>query len=643
MGQHSAQLAHQPSSHIALNSIPSYPLPGVVAGASLSTKYEQPQSLASWDSPSQTPFQQSSQRQSASTNPMLTGFRPMSSMIPRSPASVTATRSEIHDNTLWRGDTRNVSLESSFSTPPPHPEVSLTYSSWAPGYSAPGGTSFPYFLSAPQPSKRKRSGSPPGPTRYRSRRPPPSWLLNEQPFPNSVHGGDAVEASPYSFNPQAVPVPLSRDVHPDSVVLSLDPLPSYHVPSSISTTSSTSSNAVSRPQLGELTPGFPSHGMEGTQRGNPVSSPSSNASSQNRSSSFSGSYGLSDTGSWNTPIGWLGGPQYSMQRSTSNGNANQPHMIATSSAFPGWQNTEGKRRESSQIATAPEYTELATRTALRGHQTSSTVTPSTTSTNPTLDHERQQQPQQQQRQQGAVQLAPAGMRPKSSRHPLRVQNPDDNSDSSDEQNDGGAFFKYPRNTNGLRINVPLSPSTTGNNTLQGLVIQSPASNSPSTTPCSFSMSPASVEASPLTLPSTKVIPRHRDHLGPSTHLANSGPSSNPDIENENTSSEEEDTTALKQKLAMLGESVQIERKPATREQQARRWNFESALEDESSVGETERMGARFGPPAYSVSLRNRTSDEYSRVIESGESQRIKRPVAPMRDVFGRPVGERAGF
>jgi hypothetical protein len=75
--------------------------------------------------------------------------------------------------------------------------------------------------------------------------------------------------------------------------------------------------------------------------------------------------------------------------------------------------------------------------------------------------------------------SPAGMPPKGTRAPLRVQNPDNNSASSDEQSDSGARFYSHRGTNGLRVHVPLSPSSTGNNTLQGLVIQTPVSTTPS--------------------------------------------------------------------------------------------------------------------------------------------------------------------
>lgn len=71
------------------------------------------------------------------------------------------------------------------------------------------------------------------------------------------------------------------------------------------------------------------------------------------------------------------------------------------------------------------------------------------------------------------------MPPKLNRPPLRVQNPDNNSDSSDEQSDRGAPPYGQQRINGLRVNVPLSPSTTGNNTLRGLVIQTPVETSPS--------------------------------------------------------------------------------------------------------------------------------------------------------------------
>jgi hypothetical protein len=70
------------------------------------------------------------------------------------------------------------------------------------------------------------------------------------------------------------------------------------------------------------------------------------------------------------------------------------------------------------------------------------------------------------------------MPPRAPRAPLRVQNPDNNSDSSDEQSDDHSRYFNSRATNGighLNVLVPLSPSSSGNNTLQGLVIQTPVS------------------------------------------------------------------------------------------------------------------------------------------------------------------------
>ena len=131
--------------------------------------------------------------------------------------------------------------------------------------------------------------------------------------------------------------------------------------------------------------------------------------------------------------------------------------------------------------------------------------------------------------------------------------------------------------------------------------------------------------------------------------ANNGSSPNQDTEDGNTSLEEEDITSLREKLAALGETVQIERKLAKREQQARRWNRESAQEDEIAatyMGESERIGTGFGPASSmgaSVLARNEMLEEYLRTGEPSESEKVKRVATPKRDVFGRPVSECAFF
>lgn len=72
------------------------------------------------------------------------------------------------------------------------------------------------------------------------------------------------------------------------------------------------------------------------------------------------------------------------------------------------------------------------------------------------------------------------MPPRTGRSILRVQNPDVNSDSSDEHSDGPTSHYNMRGTNGmgLHVHVPLTPTSTGNSTLQDMAIYTPVTNSP---------------------------------------------------------------------------------------------------------------------------------------------------------------------
>jgi hypothetical protein len=114
--------------------------------------------------------------------------------------------------------------------------------------------------------------------------------------------------------------------------------------------------------------------------------------------------------------------------------------------------------------------------------------------------------------------------------------------------------------------------------------------------------------------------------------------SSPDAEteDENASLDEDD---LREKLAALGETVQIERRFARGEQQAKRWNRESGLEDGLSVGfeDTDRgVAASMGA---SVLTRNEMLAGYLGQRDAVEVERVKMPSTPKRDVFGRPVSE----
>jgi len=133
-----------------------------------------------------------------------------------------------------------------------------------------------------------------------------------------------------------------------------------------------------------------------------------------------------------------------------------------------------------------------------------------------------------------------------------------------------------------------------------------------------------------------------------------GSSPNPDTEEDegDESFGEEDINALREKLAALGESVQIERTFAKREQLTRRWNRESGVEEggvEESVGTVTGAatgGLGIGPASLGASVlaRNEMLDGYLRqgVQLPGsvsDSEKVKRAVTPVRDVFGRPVSE----
>jgi hypothetical protein len=115
-------------------------------------------------------------------------------------------------------------------------------------------------------------------------------------------------------------------------------------------------------------------------------------------------------------------------------------------------------------------------------------------------------------------------------------------------------------------------------------------------------------------------------------------SPNAETEDENASLDEDDVNALREKLAALGETVQIERRFARGEQQAKRWNRESGLEDGIAVGfeDADRMAASMGA---SVVTRNEMLAGYLGQRDVVEVERVKMPSTPKRDVFGRPVSE----
>ncbi|CAG8717549.1 6638_t:CDS:2, partial [Acaulospora colombiana] len=73
------------------------------------------------------------------------------------------------------------------------------------------------------------------------------------------------------------------------------------------------------------------------------------------------------------------------------------------------------------------------------------------------------------------------MPPRLGRTQLRVQNPDNDSGSSEGDSDQDTRYYANRGVNGvghLKLRVPLSPASTGNNTLQSLAIQTPVSPLP---------------------------------------------------------------------------------------------------------------------------------------------------------------------
>jgi hypothetical protein len=120
-----------------------------------------------------------------------------------------------------------------------------------------------------------------------------------------------------------------------------------------------------------------------------------------------------------------------------------------------------------------------------------------------------------------------------------------------------------------------------------------------------------------------------------------GSSPTPETDDGNTSLEEEDVTSLREKLAALGESVQIERTFAKREQQARRWNRESGLEGSVEESNGTVTGSGVGPASMGVSVlaRNEMLDGYLRQGGPSDSEKVRRGATPKRDVFGRPVSE----
>jgi hypothetical protein len=111
-------------------------------------------------------------------------------------------------------------------------------------------------------------------------------------------------------------------------------------------------------------------------------------------------------------------------------------------------------------------------------------------------------------------------------------------------------------------------------------------------------------------------------------------------DDEDLSMGEEDMTSLRERLAQLGESVQMERRFARGEQQAKRWNRESGLEEgnyDDHLSEMDRMGTT--PMVNSVITRSEMLDGYLRKGETSETEKVRRPPTPKRDVFGRPVSK----
>lgn len=127
---------------------------------------------------------------------------------------------------------------------------------------------------------------------------------------------------------------------------------------------------------------------------------------------------------------------------------------------------------------------------------------------------------------------------------------------------------------------------------------------------------------------------------PLTPIGHNTTEEGPMEEEEDVPMGQEDITALRERLEQLGESVRIERRFAKAEVQARRWNRESGLEEgnyDENLGDMERVGAT--PMVNSVLTRSEMLDGYLRKGETSESEKVRRPPTPKRDVFGRPVSK----
>lgn len=103
--------------------------------------------------------------------------------------------------------------------------------------------------------------------------------------------------------------------------------------------------------------------------------------------------------------------------------------------------------------------------------------------------------------------------------------------------------------------------------------------------------------------------------------------------------EEEDRSALRERLAALGESLHMERVLARNEQLAKRFHRESAADDGSTEGGDHEPIDRMVPSSMgpSTNMRAEMLEGYLRKGEASDTEKVKRPVTPKRDVFGRPV------
>ncbi|KAG8803645.1 hypothetical protein FRC17_006143, partial [Serendipita sp. 399] len=115
---------------------------------------------------------------------------------------------------------------------------------------------------------------------------------------------------------------------------------------------------------------------------------------------------------------------------------------------------------------------------------------------------------------------------------------------------------------------------------------------------------------------------------------------NGESEDSDVSMDEGEVADFREMLAALGETAQMERRFAKGEEQLRKWNRESALEDgsveDASGTDLDRTA---GPASIGPSMLARTEmlEGYLRQGTPVEKEVVKRPTTPKRDVFGRPV------